>query len=328
MSDQILDLDANESISTLVDLDVRNLTNTLYHLGNLIKMHGTYESTTYVHPYDASIKQFYRLSLRYLGFCLGTVFELSISQQLINRITLLLYNVDRTKIYLNLCISMADDPMLIYIENDQTGYIPTYTDANVKLSGGAYLMNMCHCFLTYIGFDRMRLDDDSYLVVKNNVGDSIKTKLWLYLILTKGRNWYAKFGYISINPDQPILIADVKNIRLDHIVDQLLQVMTLHQSGRLLDTSLITSTKDILSIIGEENISGLTLETYAQTRPFIRTALLLNNLGQSVFTKPLQSGTHNICFTWAEPYHKLAIANIVQTNNNISNYVYRLIQKN
>lgn len=227
----ILDLDKLKSINDYYKINTTNKFHTIYVLGNLIREFGTkINQTTYT------------LYVRYLGHNIPLTFIFDAHSQFID-IKYEIFELKDTKCGLYICLAYNDDPIIKWIESHPG--VPTY----LSTGRGEYLMNFAHCFLHFIGFTRVRLDDDSYLTIST----TIKLKLWLYLLLLTGRSWYSKFGYVPTTPllEYQLLISDIKSIKLNEI-----------------------------SIV--EN-STQTLEEYIKSHSIEESAILLNTIFQSTF---------------------------------------------
>ncbi len=323
----IIDLDKYDStVIKEFNINVKYLPETVLKLISIIKHLGQYLGIYY----DKDIGEIfqYELSMKYLNIIIPIICEFNNMQQYL---TILLYNNDRSKIYLKLYFSTCDEPILKYIENDRTGVVPSYRDDKINLTCGAYLVHFVHCLVSFIGFSRMRLDDDSHLVIKGANGLDIRAKLWLYLLITRGRSWYTKFGYEPSNVTLDVYImciADMRNIKLDDVSKTLTRIKTA-KNAHLLESTLVATTLFLIDLIG--NSTG-TLYEYTQTHSLEQFAYLTNNLTQSVFSKKYQitneeNMTNNwIIFPWYETYTQLLMANVLQVNNNINNCFHHLAE--
>ena len=271
----ILDIDKLKSINDYISINTTNKFQTIYLLIRLIQSYGTQINKTT-----------YKLCVRYLDRVIPLIYVFDDTCQFID----IKYETQLSteiKCNLHIYLSYNDDPIIRWIESNSS--VPTYLD----IGRGEYLMNFAHCFLNFIGFSRVRLDDDSYLPLQQT---NTKLKLWLYLLLTNGRSWYAKFGYVPSNTsalEYQLLISDLKSIRLDKIISRLRQ--------REIKSELDT-------IIGD---SVQTLEEYTKSHSLEECAVMFNTMFQSTFKT----------FFWYDIYYKLFLANICQTCDTINNFV-------
>lgn len=317
MSINELNLDVSNTVKELDPLFTTNsIHSTIYRLIELIKKYGKYIGI--VSRDTGDILQ-YILNIKYLGITLPLVFEFDFIQQYIN---ICFYNGDQTKTYLKLFLSINDDPIIKYVENDKSGTVPSYSNNTILLKPGEYLVNFSHCFFNYLGFSRVRLDDDSVLIMYDNEGAEIRIKLWLYLLLTKGKSWYAKFGYEPCNSsDYSMKINDVRNINLVSVRDHLKNIL-LRTNFNDLDEMLTNAIKELFTIL--ENCNG-TLEDYVKNNDIIKAGILLNKLYQSIYSKKFYIMNEDdsetmITFDWFNKFHDLFHINACQINNNISNW--------
>jgi hypothetical protein len=334
MATNILDLDLFKSITHLgVVFDIKYTSATIHRLIEMIKHYGKYVGVSYR---DVGHVLQYSLKTKYLKNILNAMFEFDMTQQYI---IIVYYNDDQTKTYLKLFLSVNDEPTIKYIENDRSGFVPCYTDDKINLKPGEYLMHMAHCLLSYIGFTRIRLDDDSYLITKNTNGNEIRTKLWLYYLLKNGKSWYSKFGYAPGNCsilEYNLLITDVKILKLKEISACLRQILSANNK-KYLDNSLVEISEKIILIIGQ---SDHTLYDYTICHSLEEFTNLTNNLTQSIYSKnvtleikkemndsDLSSEDcdyeyYTLNFPWYHLIRKLLIANITQINNDIKNHYH------
>ena len=332
-SQNLLDLDVSKSIKYLENsIDTKYLKDTINKLIKLIKFFGKNIGSVY---HDIEKTHQYKLQIKYLNHILPIFFEFDYTYQFIN---ILYYNSDQTKIYLKLYLSINDDPTIKYIENDHSGNIPSYHNNNINLKPGEYLINFSHCLLSYIGFERTRLDDDSYLITINSQGNEIRTKLWLYYLLKYGKSWYSKFGYEPANinaHEYNMYIADVGNIKLDKISSCLNKVLSA-PNVNYFDPLLVDISQKIIELIGcsEKNIYE-----YTKNHSLEDFTNLTNNLSQSIFSREIsiqinndnssdnkgnKPQYYNLDFFWFQKYKKLLIGNVMQINNNIKKYFLQL----
>lgn len=326
IEENILDLD--KLVNGALYQQIILTTNTIYSLVEMVKMYGVLLGTV-----QKDIGRFiqYCLKIKYLGHILPIVFEYDHSYQFIN---IIFYNKDHSKYYLKISINMSDGAIIKKIENDYSGNVPSYSDEFMKLKPGEYLVHFTHCFLTFIGFNRITLEDESYLISKDSAGNEMRTKLWLWYLITKGKSWYAKFGYEPANcslSEYHIMLADVKSIKLDTVLQSLTNIVNA-PNKHLLDQTLVENSKKIIDLIGS---SSETLEQYTISHTLEEFTNLTNNLSQSVYSRKvyLQKNEDSdseesepkyldIVFPWYEKYKKLLVANVIQVNNNIRKFYY------
>ena len=335
----ILDLDASNSIKDLdQNISSKYMGDTIYKLISLVKKFGKYLGIVCKEVGGTDLTQ-YELSIKYLGNVLPIIFEFDYSFQFINMI---LYNKDQSKTYLKLFISIVEDPTVKYVENDRSGVVPEYCDEHIKLKPGEYLIHFSHKLISYIGFNKIRLDDDSYLV-SNEEGIELRTKLWLYLLMLRGKSWYAKFGYYPINTtDYDMALSDMKNLKLDEI-SACLKKIIVAPNRRDFIPDLLEISNNLVSIIGD---SCETLEEFTRNHSLEEFTNLTNNLTQSIFRKKIfiqldsdnheesddsecddseSESEHSYCtmeFSWYDKYRRLQLANVMQINTNIQNFYY------
>ena len=305
----LLDLDVSKSISELgLHIRIDYLSSTILTLIDVVKICG--KNLGIVYKDIGNIIQ-YQLSVKYLDHTLPIVFEYDFSYQYIN---IVYYNKDQTITYLKIFLSINDDPIIKYIHNDKSGAVPSYKE----LKPGGYLMNFAHCLLSYIGFTRIRLDDDSYLITKDLSGIDIRTKLWLYSLLTKGKSWYAKYGYVPSNTNMSELnmaIADVQNLKLDEISLCLQKILSIN------DKNLINLSQSIIDLIGS---SQETLIEYTVNHTLHDFTILTNYLTQSIFERKITIDNEHVDFYWYVKYKRLLVSNVMQVNNDIQNHYRKL----
>jgi hypothetical protein len=277
-----LDLDTLKSINDHVHINTINKFQTIYKLIHLIK---TYGFKKCVNMYDMNIK--------YLNKIMLISYEFDDT----GRYIIIKYDSNTNKKMSNLILNFTDydDPFISWIKKGK--YVPTYEsdDTGIVLGPGEYLINFVHRFLHFIGYKRVRLDDDSYLKIKKPDGTKIKAKLWLYLLIKQGRNWYSKFGYTSSNistGEYNLLINDIRSINLTHVSKEL-------------------SPENHLFELIKELPLNQTLYEYIQSHDIYTNMDLLNNLFQSVHKETY----------WGKLYDRIFVANICQTNDNMDNYV-------
>lgn len=212
--------------------------------------------------------------------------------------------------YLKICFrSGVSDPLIEWIKDDHRGNIPKADGIN----GASYLINLSHRLLSYLGYDRCALDDDSYLELTGT-----KCKLWLYLLLTRGRSWYAKFGYVSeiYSQEEYLLrVRDLKNISLHKIDETLVEI----------EKNVIEEIKGKIKAIREiTSIHQGTLEQYSKNNNVEDVAKLINLLFDSSFCKEYTIGSRVIKCEWYCVYERIFLANINQINSNIRRSYVRL----
>lgn len=331
----ILDLDVSSSIRDLESSFSTNYVGDAIHkIIILVKTFGTYLGIIAREAGSNELTQ-YQLKIKYLGNILPVVFEFDYTMQFINMVY---YNSDQSKIYLKIFLSIADDPTIKYVENDKTGVVPGYSDDNITMKPGEYLINFTHRLVSYIGFNKMRLDDDSYLIRLGPNGLEQRTKLWLYLLLSREKSWYAKFGYQAINStDCDMALSDMKNLRMDDVCSTIKCVINA-SNKRDLNPILLETCNILLTIIGD---SCETLGEFTTNHTIDDFTNLTNNLTQSIFGRKVfvrqgpveldddDSGESSddstyttIEFSWYEKYRRLQIANVMQINCNIADYYY------
>lgn len=333
----ILNLDESKSINDICHgINADNMSSTIYLIIDLVKKFGKNIGVIYQ---DAIQLKQCQIPVTYLNITIPIVFEFDDSHQFIN---IVFYNHNQSKTYLKLFLSIIDEPTIKYIENDHSGVVPSYSDEKIKLKPGEYLINFSHCFMSYIGFKRVRLDDDSYLVTKKSIDDDkeMRTKLWLYSLVSKGRSWYAKFGYEPGNSnihEYDLLVSDVRNINLGEVSMRLSKLISAPNKDDF-DPALLDFSSSLVKIIGSFNKS---LREYTIEHTLEEFTVLTNILTQSIFGKKiyiladssLSKNTNDdidlsqysiLEFPWYDQYKKLLIANIIQVNNNIMNYFYHL----
>lgn len=324
----ILDLDISKTVKDLEkSINCKYIPDTIYKLIELIKTFGKNIGT--IINYNGELLQ-YKLPIKYLKNIIPIIFEFDYSYQFIN---IIYYNDTQTKIYLKLFLSINDEPTIKYIENDHTGIVPSFISEKITLKPGEYLINFSHALFSYLGFIRVRLDDDSYLITKDSMGNELRTKLWLYFLLARGKSWYAKFGYepgnVVIN-EYNMLISDIKSIKLNEISHSLKKILFIDDKKNI--NNFVTNfAEKIIKMIGT---SDETLYEYTINHTLEEFTNLTNNLTQSVFAKKIilmDDGKGNpeyitIEFPWFDKYRKLLIGNIMQINNNVEKHFYRLPQ--
>ena len=331
----ILDLDISKSIKDLgIYINTNYLPDTILKLVGLIKKYGKYNG---LFARDVSDVEQYLVPVKYLNNILTIFFEFDSICQFI---TIGLYNKENDKYHLKIFISINEEPNIKYIESDKTGYIPYYAYGTNIIKPGEYLVNFSHCLLNYIGYQRVRLDDDSYLIMRNIDDIEIRAKLWLYLLITKEKSWYSKFGYEPSNStthEYSMKIKDVQHIRLNEVSNKL-KIITTAQNKYYINHTIIEISNLLLKIIGN---STQTLEEYTKSHTILEFANLTNNLFQSIYSKKINvniysqtnSGDNDstvepisiqqeLDFPWYEKYIKLFIGNVCQTNNNISKWFH------
>lgn len=321
----ILNLDISKNIGDFgININTTYLPETVYKLIELIKNYGKFIKK---HTADIDIYQ-YAIKYCYLKKFITLYFEFDMTYQYIN---ISIYNPNTENFCLKIFLSITEQPIIKYIENDKTGFITGYNDEKIKLKTGEYLINFAHCFLSHIGYQRCRLDDDSYLIIENENGVKVKVKLWLYYLLIHEKSYYAKSGYNPANStdyEYLIRIRDVQNINLPEI-KQKLEAVINSENKHYLDKTLVETSQRITEIIKDFN--G-TLLQYTRGHDIITFAKLVNNLFQSIFSKKVmiknsknQDEKYNqLDFPWYDKYMALFIANVCQVNNNIGNFYYRI----
>lgn len=331
---QILDLDKSLSIKELgIYVNPKFMGDLIYTLMVTIKKNGKYLGITY---YESMQISQYVIQIKYLNNIMNVIFEFDHSVQFMN---IVYYNDDQSKTYLKIFLSIDDEPTIKYLENDKSGFVMGYQDNNVLLKPGEYLVNFAHCLMSYIGFYRLRLDDDSYLITKNKNGEEIRTKLWMYYLIKNKKSWYAKFGYVPGNctiNEYNLLIEDVSSIKLGEISLKLKQILSA-RNKHFIDPLIIETAELLVDVIGNSNE---TLYEYTINHSLENFTLLTNNLFQSFFSRNLnlvivdnnniqtnnniKSSYITIDFQWFNTIKKLLVINVMQINNNIANCYYKL----
>jgi hypothetical protein len=329
---EFLDMDRIESVNSLgIHINPTYSQDTIIKLISLIKFFGS--NMTIIERNHLEEFQ-YHLSIKYLNQKLPVTFEFDASCQYLN---VVFYNTDQTKTYLKISISLLDCPYLKYIESDGSAFLPEYQDSNIVLGKGEYLIHFAHRFINFIGHNTMRLDDDSYLIkatnpLTNPTDRVIKTKLWLYLLITKGRSWYKKFGYVPSSVsflEYDMIIEDVRQIRLNDIYKLVTKILDANNLSDC-DINLKIQLEQIKSILLPLDLDNSirTLFTYSKSASLEEFTELTNCLTQSVFGKQyvlmFDKMTEFVVFSWHELCNKLFIANVMQINNDISNSFYAL----
>lgn len=319
----LLDLDKYRSINELnIQIDTRHQQDTINKLINIVKTHGTNRGIIY---HDTGDVQQYCLQIKYLNMIFEFAFEFDVLAQYI--LIVLYNNLDVSKIYLKLRLAINDDPIIQYIENDHSGFINGYSNNNIKLKPGECIINLVHCLLNFIGYSRVRLDDNSQLVRvnNNNLGSEQRTKLWLYLLLTKGKSWYSKFGYEPHSANQQeiqLKINDIKAIKIDQIVSIIKSINMINNLEHINET-LLSVSDNVYKLIG--HIHNQTLGEYINECSLENFTILTNNLTQSVFSKKYIIAQSEVSFFWFDLFQQLFVLNVMQINNNISKYFYRIV---
>lgn len=344
---ELIDLDINLSIKSHMNIrtDI-SIDNLICKLVELVKIHGKYVS---ILNRDIGDVYQYNLGLKYLNIIIVFTFEFDNLCQFLN---IVYYNNDQTKSFLKLALSIADEPTVKYIENDHSGQIPSYRDTTISLKPGEYLIHLSHRILSYLDFNRVRLDDDSCLITKDEAGIEIRTKLWLYYLIKHGKSWYAKFGYEpNTNRTEYItLINDVRSLKLTDICKCLRNIIGPYPSEQLLpkeNANVIPVSKSkkkrdrkkraanrsantvspTFIAISQDILSQLescdeTLYEYTMRCSLVEFTNLSNNLSQSIYAKSIIINDITIDFTWYHMVKKLQFANILQINNDIRNHHY------
>lgn len=316
-----LNLDQLKSVNDVEkSFSSKTMSATVCNLISLVKKFGKYNGIV---QRDTDIEQ-HVITMIYLKFELLVFFELDYTNQFVD---IVIYNDDQTKTYLRIALRINDEPTIKYIENDRSGKIPTIQQENIKLKPGEYLINFAHCLLSFMGLNRVRLDDDSLLILRKN-DIEYKIKLWLYYLLTNGKSWYSKFGYGPCNSyvsELEMTLNDVKKINLGEIINILNKIVTYHpESNKLdLDGDLISISKKIIQIVGSYTD---TLENFTKKYPIEMFSALTNNLSQSVFARKIFIGNESepMEFPWYETIRNLFLFNVCQVNNNVTRCFFSL----
>lgn len=307
----MLDLDNISSSKELTNKYFNNssIVTTIQNSIKIVKQFGDYCGIIIS---ETDIQQ-YKLNIKYFEQIILTAFEFDDSNQFIN---IIVYN--NSKILLKISLKINDDPIISYIENDKSGFIKSIDKNSIKIKPGEYLINFAHCLLSFVGITRVRLDDDSHLIIQSN-NTTYNVKLWLYLLLTKGHSWYIKFGYESINiSDLHFAINDVKNINLNDIITQLELAINLKKD---LDFFFVETSRKIIDLINFSNAN--TLEKFVSSQTIELFSELTNNLSQSIYANGITCGNIFIEFPWHQKIHYLFITNVMQVNNCIANHYFK-----
>lgn len=317
-SEHILDMDTSKSITDLgISLNTKYIQSTIYTLIDLTIKFG--KKIGIVYQSIGEVKQYY-LPIKYLGHILPIIFEHDDSYQYI---TIVYYNHNQTKTFLKIALCINDEPTIKYIENDHSGSIPSFENVQIKLKPGEYLMHFSHCFLSFIGFQRIRLDDDSHLIILDDEKHELVAKLWLYYIIKYGKSWYAKFGYEPGNcsvTEFNLLVEDVRMINLWQVKKDLIEISEGTFQMKI-DPHYISTSETITNLISLESGS---LYEYTLNHPLHQFIKLTNAMSQSIFMKEITDGSHSLTFSWAILLDKLRIGNVLQINNDISKHYYKL----
>ena len=324
-----LDLDKSKNISEFVPgIDTKHAPDTIHKLIEMIKKYGTFIRSD--NEWIGAVHQ-YHFEVKYLNKIVPLTMIFDDTYQYIQMKYVRIIDPDILKCYLYLFLSINDEPTIKWIENDHSIYTLTYSDSKITLGGGEYLINFVHCLLSYIGYDRCRLDDDSYLVTKDSDGTETRCKLWLYLLLTKGKSWYHKFGYrpSSCTPiEYDIALSDLQKMSFEVISSHLTRVQRATNKD-LLDERLIEAVNHLALLV--ENKEGLVSVYLAETKESDIIISLLNALFDSFFSKTYYLTEVNeweqtqISFPWYKPYCQMLLANMLQSNNNIKESFYKLL---
>ncbi len=267
----MLDIDSSKSIKDFeITINTKYLSDAIYKLIELIKKYGLDLGSV---NRETGIAQQFKLGIKYLGVFLPIIFEFDHTFQYIY---ILLYSADCQKTLLKLFVSITEGPIIKYVENDRSGQILPYQDANIYLKPGEYLINFAHAIFSYIGFDRMSLEDDSYLnTIDPKTGTIVKTKLWLYSLLTKGKSWYSKFGYVPANHsmnEYNLRIMDVQKISLKKVIITCKIIVDYNYSN----SNLVAICASIINILDKTLCT--TLREYALSESIFDYALLIQHM--------------------------------------------------
>lgn len=296
-----LDLDLDKNIRKYeCSINTNFRTDTIYKLIELVRNHGNYLGMIEYYGIDAYQ---YSLKVKYLNKILPVVFEHDCTYQ---HIYILLYNEDRSKTHLKIYLSVVEDPMIKYIEKDTSGI---YSGCH-GLKSGEFLINFAHCFVNFIGFNRMRLDDDS------RVGQA---KLWLFHLITKGKSWYSKFGYYPAGVSEYELqtrINGIQEIKLNEIMNTILLVIENEENPEL--CKIYSELKNCI-----ENCEQ-TMEEYCKTHTIEEFATFTNLLFSRAFSKKYNVCEREVSFEWFSKLGQLHLGNIQQVNNCIGNFYLKI----
>ncbi len=313
-----LNLDQISSIDKLINISNSISEYKIIKIINTVRQYGKYVC----HIRDDIDRVQYKIPMVYLGKKMDVYFEYDCTGQYLN---IIIFNCDNTRQHLKITLSYNNDPEIKYLENDKSGFIPSINENGVKLSTGEYLMNFSHKIVALVGFNTIRLDDDSHLYI--NKGDSkIIVKLWLYKLIKDGRSWYSKFGYTQSNIyDIMMDINDVKNLKLQDIYDKLICYVEYLNSEnnreKNSDDFIFQNCNDLIEFL-KCKLHFDTLYNFTINSDIIDFATLTNKLYQSFFKKEIHiSCEKSLKFDWYEKILKLFTSNVLMINNNISKYI-------
>ena len=312
----MLDLDTINSITTIdPTINTALIDQAIYKIIRLLRMNSVFIGTEHrdIGPIEKQV-----LDVKYLNHTLPITFEYDNSFQFI---TIVYNSQDLTKNYLKVFICINDNPTIKYIENDRSGAVPSYADDKIFLKPGEYLVNLTHRLLSFMGFKRCRLDDDSHLNGLDSKGTTMHTKLWLYYLIIKRKSWYAKFGYQPANittTEYQLLITDVRSIDLQEVVSCLTKLLTA-PNKEYLDTFLVETSQSVVNLVSAYKGN---LYEYTVSHTLEEFTKLTNNLTQSIYRTNILIETNGqyltLEFPWFRKFINLFVANVLQVNNDIA----------
>ena len=337
---QTINLDANPSIRHIgLHTDPKYIEDMLTKLIRTIKQFGRRIGDK---SYNDMVCEQYALYVRYLTKTVCLIFEFDESQQFIR---VVFYNEDQTKFWLKLWLSITDDPIIQYVENDRSDSVPSFESSECKLKPGEYLVHLSHCFFAYLGFTRCRLDDDSYLVTFNRQGDEMRTRLWLYYIMMHGRSWYAKFNYSPATcsvSEYELLIRDARAIKLKDVIQDTKSILRQRDPGgdsddeeegsgsprnkgaELIECIRFKIAREILPMTDVKRARDCTLEEFTRAHTLDQFSDLTNELLQSAFSRDPKLNGKPYTFTWHETLERLRVVNTIQINNDVMRSFHKL----
>lgn len=276
----ILDLDVLTHIGDYVPVNPAACVSYICSIVDLLEIYGYPSNNNTTHH------RRYSINIKYLNHIFYTEFNYSKSEETL----ILKYYSDRNdpncKYNLELVFSKRN-PEIRWIEKGPN--VPKYLDANgtVILGEGGFLINFAHRFINFLSYDKIYLDDDSMLRLPS--GQTLK--LWLYLIITKGRPWYSKFGYVSLNTnpsEYEYLVNKLQEFDIEFIYNILREKYAL--TAGILLKYLEGKTGRLQSFIKELSLDD--------------AAVFINTLYHSSFQKE----------KWYDLIHQVFLANILMVN--------------
>lgn len=275
-----LDLDLLTHIGNYVSINPSTSVSYICRLVELLDLYGYPSATNTTHHCK------YLINIKYLNHIFYTEFDYSKSEEML---VLKYYsNKDDPNCKYNLELVFSKrSPEIRWIEKGPN--VPSYLDANgtVILGEGEFLINFAHRFINFLSYDKIYLDDDSMLRLPS--GQALK--LWLYLIITKGRSWYSKFGYANLNTnpsEYEYLVNKLQEFDVEYIYNILREKYAL-TAGTLLKYL--------------EGKSGR-LQSFIKDLSLDDAAIFTNTLYHSSFQKE----------KWYDLIHQVFLANILMVN--------------